>query len=118
MEQESLDVLRLLGRVIGHHASGNAVMADRLMGELISQHEKDAAYNIAYVYAYRGFAEAAFAWLDKAIEYGDPGLADIIVESLFEPIRSDPRWPPFLESIGKAPAQLDAITFDVKLPGS
>lgn len=117
MEQESLDVLRLLGRVIGHHANGSAVMVDRLMGELISQYEKDAAYNIAYVYAYRGFADAAFAWLDKAVAYGDPGLADIIVESLFEPIRSDPRWLPFLESIGKAPAQLDAITFDVKLPG-
>lgn len=116
MEQESLDVLRLLGQVIGHHAEGNALMANRLMGELISQHEQDAAYNIAYVYAYRGFADQAFAWLDKAVAYGDPGLADIVVESLFEPIRSDWRWLPFLESIGKAPAQLEAIEFNVRLP--
>lgn len=116
MEQESLEVLRLLGQVIGHHAVGNAVLADRLMDELISRYEQDAAYNIAYVYAYRGLADAAFAWLDKAVAYGDPGLADIVVESLFEPIRTDPRWLPFLESIGKAPAQLDAIEFAVQLP--
>jgi hypothetical protein len=52
------------------------------------------------------------------VTYGDPGLADIIAEPLFESLRSDPRWLPFLESIGKTPAQLDAIAFDVHLPRS
>ena len=117
MEKESLDVLRLLGRVIGHDAVGDAETADGLLRELIADYEQDAAYNIAYVHARRGLADAAFAWLQKAVTYGDPGLADVAVEPLFEPIRSDPRWLPFLESVGKAPAQLDAIDFDVRLPG-
>ena len=117
MEKESLDVLRQLGRVIGHDAAGNADFADQLLNELIANHEQDAAYNIAYVHAWRGLADAAFSWLQKAVAYGDPGLADVAVEPLFSPIRSDPRWLPFLESVGKAPAQLDAIVFDVRLPG-
>mgnify|MGYP000250164037 CR=1 FL=1 len=43
----------------------------------------------------------------------DPRLA---VEPQFANIRQDPRWLPFLESIGKSPAQLDAIKFKVTLP--
>ena len=57
-----------------------------------------------------------FEWLDKAVEYHDPGLADIPVEPLFSNIHHDPRWLPFLRKIGKAPEQLAAIKFDVKVP--
>ncbi|HLB85270.1 MAG TPA: hypothetical protein VJK00_11080 [Steroidobacteraceae bacterium] len=54
--------------------------------------------------------------LDKAVEYGDSGLYEIVTENLFANIHSDPRWPPFLRKIGKAPEQLAAIKFDVKVP--
>ena len=37
-------------------------------------------------------------------------------EGLFGNIHDDPRWLPFLESIGKAPEQLEAIEFNVTLP--
>jgi hypothetical protein len=84
--------------------------------ELIEKHEREWAYNIAYVLAYRNEADRAFTWLDKAVDYGDPGLSDIVVEPLFSNIHSDPRWMPFLDSIGYSPAQLDAIEFEVKLP--
>jgi len=40
----------------------------------------------------------------------------IIVDPLYENIRSDPRWPIFLESIGRSPQQLAAIESDVTLP--
>ena len=35
---------------------------------------------------------------------------------MFANIHSDPRWLPFLESIGKSPEQLAAIEFEVTLP--
>jgi hypothetical protein len=38
------------------------------------------------------------------------------VQSEFTNIHDDPRWLPFLESIGKSPAQLAAIEFKVTLP--
>jgi tetratricopeptide (TPR) repeat protein len=117
-EREPLEVLRLLGLVMAQHALGERDAADRLQAELIEKHEQDAAYNIAYVMAYRGDPDAAFRYLAAAVAYGDPGLADIAAEPLFDNLRSDPRWLPFLESIGKAPHQLDAIVFAIDLPSS
>jgi len=83
---------------------------------LVRKYAKDSAYNIAYVLAYRGEADRAFEWLDKAAAYHDPGLATIVVNPLFANIHQDPRWLPFLRNVGKAPEQLAAIKFDVKLP--
>ncbi len=45
------------------------------------------------------------------------GLTDeIAIQPLFANIQFDPRWLPFLESIGKFPEQLAAIDFKVTLP--
>lgn len=117
MQREPLEVLQLLGLVMSHHSLGDKQRADELQVELIKTWEQDAAYNIAYVMSYRGDADAAFDWLAKAVEYGDPGLADIVADPLFDKLRSDARWLPFLESIGKAPEQIDAIGIEVRLPG-
>ena len=48
--------------------------------------------------------------------YKDAGLAEIAIDPQFANIHSDPRWLPFLESIGMAPEQLAAIEFKVMLP--
>ncbi len=74
------------------------------------------AYNIAYVLAFRGEADRAFEWLNNVVAYKDPGLSEIAFQPLFANIRFDPRWLPFLESIGKSPEQLAAIEFKVTLP--
>ena len=57
-----------------------------------------------------------FEWLAKAIEYGDPGLTGVAVEDLFDNIHEDPRWLPFLRTIGKAPEHLANIEFKVTSP--
>ena len=46
----------------------------------------------------------------------DPGLTEIVFQPLFANLRDDPRWLPFLRRIGKAPEQLAAIKFDVRVP--
>ena len=66
--------------------------------------------------AFRGEADRAFEWLDKAVQYNDPGLSLIAVDNLFARIHDDLRWLPFLENVGKSPEQLAAIEFDVTLP--
>ena len=75
-----------------------------------------SAYNIAYSLAFRGEADQAFVWLEKAVGYHDPGLSEIAGEPLFANLYDDPRWLPFLESIGMSPEQLAAIEFNVTLP--
>lgn len=86
------------------------------LDELMRKHGESTTYNIAYVYAYRGDADAAFAWLKKAVEATDPGLGSILSESLFNNLHDDPRWIPFLETLGKAPERLAEIELDVTLP--
>jgi len=99
-----------------YHALGRTAESDAALAELIDKYEKDAAYNIAYVLAYRSEADRAFEWLGKAVQYKDPGLTDVAFTPEFSNIHDDPRWLPFLESIGRSPAQLDAIKFKVTLP--
>ena len=106
----------MIGLPMAYHALGRKADSDTALAALIAKYEKDCSYNIAYVYAFRGEADQAFAWLDKAVEYHDPGLAEIVAENLFDKIHSDPRWLPFLRKIGKAPEQLAKIKFKVTLP--
>ena len=116
IEQEKSDVYRLIGLPMAYHALGRKTESDAALAALIAKFEKDASYNIAYVYAFRGEADKAFEWLDKAVQYQDPGLSGILVENLFDSIHSDPRWLPFLRKLGRAPEQLAKIQFKVTLP--
>jgi TolB-like protein/lipoprotein NlpI len=116
IEQERSDNWKMIGLPMAYHALGRKADSDAALAALITKYEKDAPYNIASVYAYRGEADRAFAWLDKAVEYGDGGLGEIVTENLFDKIHADPRWLPFLRKIGKAPEQLAKIEFKVTLP--
>jgi tetratricopeptide (TPR) repeat protein len=86
------------------------------LANLIEDYEQSAAANIAVLYAFRGDADGAFEWLDKAVQYRDAGLSEISSISTFANLHDDPRWLPFLESIGRSPEQLAAIDFEVRVP--
>src|SRR5438067_843074 len=116
IEQETSEIYKMIGLPMAYHALGRKADSDAALAALIAKYEKDAPSNIAGVYAYCGEADKAFVWLDKAVEYGDPGLAEIVTDNLFDKIRADPRWLPFLRKIGKAPAQLAKIEFKVTPP--
>jgi tetratricopeptide (TPR) repeat protein len=116
IEQEKSEMWRLIGLPMVYHALGRKTDSDAALATLIAKLEKDASYNIAHFYAFRGDADKAFEWLDKAVQYHDPGLSYIVSENLFDNIHSDPRWPPFLRKIGFAPEQLAQIQLKVTLP--
>ena len=117
MQKEPFEAFRLFGEAMAYHSLADNKKSDAVLAELITKYEKDAAYNIAYVQAWRGEIDSAFEWLDKAVAYNDSGLPTIAIESMFANLRDDPRWLPFLRSQGKAPEQLAAIKFKVSLPG-
>ena len=116
MQLESFQAWRLLGLAMAYDALGQTDESDVALVDMIEKYEQDAAYNIAYVFAFRGDNDLAFEWLQKAVLYNDPGLAEIANEPLFGSIKKDTRWLPFLDSIGKSPGQLAAIEFKVTLP--
>jgi TolB-like protein/Tfp pilus assembly protein PilF len=118
IEQETSEVTKMIGLPMAYHALGRKADSDAALAALIAKWEKDWSYNIAYVYACRGEADKAFAWLDKAVEYNDPGIGEIVTENLFDKIHADPRWLAFLRKVGKAPEQLAKIEFNVTLPAA
>src|SRR5436190_15215949 len=116
IEQERSESYKMIGLPMGYNALGRKAESDAALAALITKYEKDAPSNIASVYAYCGEADKAFVWLDKAVEYGDGGLGEIVTDNLFDKIHADPRWLAFLRKIGKAPEQLAKIEFKVTLP--
>jgi len=117
-QAEPAESYRLYALALAHYAVGNRAASDAALEEAARKYERDSAFNIAYVYAYRNEADLAFQWLDRAAQYNDTGLADLAVSPLFKSVHGDPRWAAYLTKVGYAPAQLAAIPFDVKVPGS
>ncbi|MBV8342396.1 MAG: toll/interleukin-1 receptor domain-containing protein [Gammaproteobacteria bacterium] len=51
-----------------------------------------AAYQYAWVYTQWGDRPKALEWLEAALHPQDPGLTDLKVEPLLDPLRSEPRF--------------------------
>ncbi len=117
MQREPFELFRQFGLAMAYQSLGEHEKSNAVLAEIVANYETDAAYNIAYVHAWRGEPDQAFEWLDKAIEYKDPGLSTILVEPLFAKLHDDPRWLPLLRRVGRAPEQLARISFVVNLPG-
>ena len=105
----------MIGLPMAYHALGHKPASDAALAALIAKYEKDAAFNIAGIYAFRSEPDRAFEWLEK--ERGNGGtFAEIVVDPIFANLYNDPRWVPFLRSIGKAPEQLAKVAFTVSPP--
>jgi TolB-like protein/tetratricopeptide (TPR) repeat protein len=113
MQLEPFEPYRLIGLALAYHAMGDQDGSDTALAELIEKHAQEWAYNIAYVHAARAQRDLAFEWLERAVEYHDPGLALAVVEPNFANLKNDPRWLEFLHRLGKAPEQLEAINFSI-----
>jgi tetratricopeptide (TPR) repeat protein len=116
LEADAQSNWELNGFALIYHTMGEQEASTASLEKLIEENAQGAAINIAYIYAFRGESDRAFEWLGKAVQYKDPGLAELVVHPLFANIYSDPRWLPFLESIGMSPEKLAAIDFRVTLP--
>ena len=114
--QEADENSRLYGLAVAYYAAGRQAEADAALTQLIQKYGTTAASNIASIFAYRGEADRAFEWLDKAVRYHDPSVGSIAYDPMLAKIHDDPRWSRLLRRLGIAPEQLSAIGFDVKLP--
>jgi tetratricopeptide (TPR) repeat protein len=90
---------RALGLAMAEHDLGNAAESERLLQDAIREHANDNAYSIGAAYAWIGNADAAFKWLDAALEHHDDGLQYVKYDPLLRSIRSDPRYPPMLRRL-------------------
>ena len=116
MQQEVLDGMRLVGLAMAHHVLGQKFESDAALAEVIEKYAEGYPLSIAYVFAFRGEADRAFEWLDKAARGHNLFFHAVAGHPMFANIHADPRWLPFLRKHGLAPEQLAAIKFDVTVP--
>jgi tetratricopeptide (TPR) repeat protein len=102
VQREGHDTFRLLGLTVVQHARGQPDQSYAALRELSEKDAEGSAYQIALGYAYRGAADLAFDWLERAFVQRDPGLGVMKVDPLLRKLHGDPRWQPFLEKMGLA----------------
>jgi TolB-like protein len=112
--EEGDEEWRVKGQTLALHALGRQQEHQARLDELIERWGNEWPSEVAHVYAYLDDKERAFEWLQKSVDkaegYFNPH------DPFLRTLTGDPRWLPLLESIGKSPAQLDAIEFEVTLP--
>jgi tetratricopeptide (TPR) repeat protein len=79
-----------------YHALGRKGDSDAQLAVLIRQYQDDQAFEIADVLAFRGEANEAFRWMERAYRQRDAGLYLIKVDPLLKNIETDPRYKAFL----------------------
>jgi tetratricopeptide (TPR) repeat protein len=99
VQNEKDPAWRLIGFPLVYHALGQKKEADAALADLVAKLPKDAAYQIAEAYAYRGERDAAFQWLDRAFSQRDGGLTEIKGDPLLKSLEHDPRYTEILKKM-------------------
>jgi len=100
MRQEPSRFWQLTGLTLVHHALGQQDESDAALAELKRMNPVGISYQFAEVHAYRGEIDAAFEWLDRALETRDSGLSDASIDPLLRDLHGDPRWAAFMARAG------------------
>jgi len=89
-------LFRLLGESILFARQGNRSASDAALQRAQRQYGDSSNYQYADIHAQRGEKDEAFASLDRAWQFRDPGLAYMKGDWMLDPIRSDPRFSTYL----------------------
>jgi tetratricopeptide (TPR) repeat protein len=93
MQQETNDGLKLAGKAMAYHSLGRQPASEAALKELIASHGSGgAAYQVAEVYAYRGEADKALDWLDRAYQQHDTGIPFLKSDGLLKGLHQNPRY--------------------------
>jgi TolB-like protein/Flp pilus assembly protein TadD len=90
---------RDFGVALAEHTLGNEDASQRALDELIRNNAREAPYQIAQVYAWRGDRDHAFEWLERAYQNRDPGLPYIKVDLFTQALHGDPRFAALLAKL-------------------
>lgn len=99
MLKEPDPVWRDIGSALAYHAAGKKKEADTALAQCIEKYRASSAYQIAEIHAFRGEADEAFDWLERAYQQRDGGLADMKGDPLLRNIERDPRYRAFLQKM-------------------
>ena len=104
-----------LGRVLALHDLGRQEEFAAAF-EAIKADSQWSPESIARIAAWTGQNDLAFEYLEHMVDESGPAAAAGVDSDLYEPIKSDPRWPLFLERNGVIEEDLSHIQFNPLLP--
>jgi TolB-like protein/Tfp pilus assembly protein PilF len=99
MQQETDEGWRACGLPLVFHALGRRGESDAALTALKDKYAGDSAYQIAEVHAFRGEADLAFEWLERAYAQRDGGVSEIKGDRLMRGLVGDPRYKAFLKKL-------------------
>jgi len=99
MERETEPDFRLYGQALAYHALGRKKESDAALAEYVVKYQADSAFQIAELYAFRGEADRAFEWLERAYAQRDGGLVEMKGDPLLKSLERDPRYAAFLKKM-------------------
>lgn len=99
MQLETHPSWKRYGMALTVQALGREDQADAALRDLITQDGDQAAVQIAEVHAFRGEADEALRWLDRAYDQRDSGLVYLKGDPLFRNLEADPRFRAFLRKM-------------------
>lgn len=99
LKQEPAPFWRLTGEALAYHALGRTKDSNAALAELINDHQKLMAYQIAEIYADRGDSDRAFDWLNRAYLQHDAGMRSLKIDPWLQGIRNDPRYADLLKKM-------------------
>jgi tetratricopeptide (TPR) repeat protein len=99
MQKEVDDATRLGGTAMAYFTLRRKADSDVALAQMLKDQAKNSAFYIAQVYSFRGEADEAFKWLDRAYEQKDPSLSHIKGDVPFKTLESDPRYKALLKKM-------------------
>jgi tetratricopeptide (TPR) repeat protein len=96
-------IYRRTAVALAQAARRNQPAADEALRELIQHHSNDNPFRIALVHSFRGEADQAFEWLERAYVAHDPRVINTTSEDFLRPLHSDRRFAAFCRKIGLTP---------------
>jgi TolB-like protein/cytochrome c-type biogenesis protein CcmH/NrfG len=97
--KEPLDWMRFSGLAILEQKLGNVEDARAAMDSLIAGYRDNGLYQQAQVYAQWGDLEKSIHALNRARDIGDPGVAQILVDPLIDPLRDLPAFGALMKAV-------------------
>ena len=107
-EDIGVELVRLIVCSLAYHSAGATDKAEQTLATLKEKFGGSAAFYVAMNYAWRGDNDAAFEWLERAVE-GSQEVMGVRTDPFMKDLHGDPRWEPFLTRVGLSNAQVAQI---------
>ncbi len=96
--RETVEAARLAGSAMAYFALGRKADSDAALAQMIKG-QADRPFVIARLYGFRGEADEALKWLERAYAEKDSVLCIVKGDPAFNKIEGDPRYKAFLRKM-------------------